>query len=125
MQITLTKHARRAVSTAWKEAAGQGHAEPAHDHLLLGLCREKEGGAVETLGALGVPADRVIAEIERRAAQLAGVEPGTLARLLTEAGEEARRLGQSEAGTEHLLFALLKAGEGVAATVLQGIKKDS
>ena len=41
------------------------------------------------------------------------------ARLLSLAAEEARRLGHDHVGTEHLLLAIIREGEGVAAKILK------
>ena len=46
-------------------------------------------------------------------------------RVLELALEEARLLGHSYIGTEHLLLGLLREGEGVAARVLENLDADS
>lgn len=45
-------------------------------------------------------------------------------RVLELALEEARQLGHSYIGTEHLLLGLLREGEGVAARVLENLDAD-
>src|SRR5215212_263930 len=46
-------------------------------------------------------------------------------RVLAMAREESATLGHEYVGTEHLLLALIREGEGVAATVLQNLSVDS
>jgi ATP-dependent Clp protease ATP-binding subunit ClpC len=125
MQISFTKRAQRAVNRAQKKAAERGHDELSPDHLMLGICLERDGSAAEMLRVLGLSPAQLAKDIDGRARQIGPAGPGTTERILQIAAEEAHRQRQPRVGTGHILFALLREREGTAATMLQGIKKDS
>ena len=95
------------------------------EHLLLGLVRENEGVAAQVLTKMGVSLGKVRTEIEGE------VQPGSdpqsgepkltpkAKRVLELAADEARRMRHNYIGTEHLLLALLREKDGLAATVLR------
>ena len=95
------------------------------EHLLLGLVRENEGVAAQVLTKMGVSLAKVRTEIEGE------VQPGNdptsgepkltpkAKRVLELAADEARRMRHNYIGTEHLLLALLREKDGLAATVLR------
>lgn len=94
------------------------------EHLLLGLIHEGEGVAALVLESLGVhlPAvRRQVEEIIGRGQQAPGGHiPFTprFKKVLEMALREALHLGHNYIGTEHLLVALIREGEGVGAQVL-------
>jgi ATP-dependent Clp protease ATP-binding subunit ClpC len=96
------------------------------EHLLLGLVREGEGIAAAVLNNLDVDLDRIRTQIEevlrgqQKGTPLIGEVPFTPSakKVLELAVEEARSLGHSYVGTEHLLIGLIREGEGVAAKIL-------
>jgi ATP-dependent Clp protease ATP-binding subunit ClpA len=97
------------------------------EHILLGIVQECGGVAAKVLKNLSVDFKRVRQEIERLlqpnptpSVTLGDVPLSPRAkRVLELAQESAGRLGQDVIGTDHLLLALLKEGEGIAAMVLQ------
>jgi hypothetical protein len=119
-----TPRERRGVELAEEEARGLGHNYVGTEHLLLGLAREGEGVAARALARLNVDADAVRREIE--AAIGRGAEPvdetppftPRAKKVLALAEREARRLSHGYIGTEHLLLALVREGEGLAAQIL-------
>ena len=62
---TLTKRAAQAIERAVEEARRLNHRFVGTEHLLLGIIETSEGAAVGVLDRLGIPADRVRAEVLR------------------------------------------------------------
>jgi ATP-dependent Clp protease ATP-binding subunit ClpC len=120
----FTQRARRVLSLAHEEAERLHHNYIGTEHLLLGLIREEGGVGGRVLRELGLDPARVKDLVER----LTGVgrhrggrielAPGT-EQVLQIAFEEARRMGHHYIGTEHLLLALVRQGEGVGLDVLR------
>ena len=96
------------------------------EHLLLGLLNEKEGFASRVLRELGLQSGDVHHWVERlstgrRTPPLLSSEielsPRTK-RVLELAGEEARRRGDSQIDTHHILLGMVRQGDGTALEVL-------
>jgi len=136
----FTDRARKVIMYGKQEAQRLGHNFLGTEHILLGLVKEGTGVAANVLKALGVDLKRIRAEVERlvqsdpAAAQAQLVKPAgeprytpRAKRVLELSMDEARSLGQSYIGTEHLLLGLLREGQGVAAQVLLnlGLKLES
>jgi ATP-dependent Clp protease ATP-binding subunit ClpC len=126
----FTKRARRALQLAQEEAQLQGQSYIGTEHLLLGLLREGEGIAAQVLAGVGVKIDEVRQMVrdlagneEHRAAATVQLAPRTK-RVLELAFDEARRFDHHYVGTEHLLLALLREGQGIAAGILASLKVD-
>jgi len=126
----FTERAQKVLFLAQEEAMRLGHPYVGTEHILLGLIREGQGIAAKTLADLGVEAEKVRHLVEQAVGRGQG-SPGkelTLTprgkRVLELSVEEARRMGHSYVGTEHLLLGLIHEGEGVAAQVLGGIGAD-
>ncbi|WP_062310474.1 ATP-dependent Clp protease ATP-binding subunit [Alicyclobacillus sendaiensis] len=123
MYARFTERAQKVLALAQEEASRLNHPGVGTEHILLGLIREGEGIAAKALQMLGVQADKVQQEIERMVGR--GQTPVTAmtytprAKKVIELSiDEARKLGHSYVGTEHLLLGLIREGEGVAARVL-------
>jgi len=124
----FTARAQRAIQLAAREADRFNHPYIGTEHLLLGLVALGEGVAVEVLEELGVALDDVRIAVERMVGfggetKTKGELPYTprTKKVLQLAVAEAHAMQQQLAGTEHLLLALLREGEGVAAQVLQSL----
>ena len=97
---------------------------------MLGLIGEGTGIAAKVLKSMGINLKDARIEVEKiigRGSGFVAVEiPFTprAKRVLELALEEARQLGHSYIGTEHLLLGLLREGEGVAARVLENLGAD-
>ncbi|HNX36097.1 MAG TPA: ATP-dependent Clp protease ATP-binding subunit [Kiritimatiellia bacterium] len=124
----FTARAQRAIQLAAREADRFNHPYIGTEHLLLGLVALGEGVAVEVLEEMGVALDDVRIAVERMVGfggetKTKGELPYTprTKKVLQLAVSEAHALQQPLAGTEHLLLALLREGEGVAAQVLQSL----
>lgn len=124
----FTPRAQRAIQLASREADRFNHPYIGTEHLLLGVIALGEGVAVEVLEDLGVALDDVRIAVERMVGfggetKTKGELPYTprTKKVLQLAMAEAHAMQQPLAGTEHLLLALLREGEGVAAQVLQSL----
>jgi len=123
----FTERARKVLTLAQEEAKRFNHNYIGTEHLLLGLVREGEGVAAKVLSNLGVGLPQVrktvefiIGRGERRVRGEIGLTPR--GKKVIELGvDEARRLGHSYIGTEHLLLGLIREGEGIAAGVLESL----
>ena len=124
--MRVTEPAQRAVRHAKQEAGRLGHDHVGTEHLLLGLLRDEDCLAVATLGGLGIAPETVRRRVEETVGQGPG-EPGMgfhlpttkpFTLVLALAGRETMELEGDRLGTEELLLALAREGEGVAARVL-------
>jgi ATP-dependent Clp protease ATP-binding subunit ClpC len=120
----FTERARQVVVLAQEEARTLKHDHIGVEHVLLGLLREHDGLAAQTLASFDITLERVRGEVVRivgvGAAAGTGQMPFTpdAKRTLEVALQEARTLGHSYIGTEHILLALLTLREGVSARIL-------
>jgi ATP-dependent Clp protease ATP-binding subunit ClpC len=109
---------------AQEEAQHFNHSYIGTEHILLGLVREDEGVAAKVLMNLGIGISKVRSAVEfiiERSEKPSTGEIGLTPRakrVIELAIDEARSLGHSYIGTEHLLLGLLREGEGIAASVL-------
>ena len=129
----FTEKAQRVLILAQEEALRLKHNYIGTEHILLGLIKEGEGIAAQVLKSKGVALD----DIRKRVVNAVGMgsEPvkqviGHTARtknvIETSVGE-ARTLGHNYVGTEHLLLALMREKDGIAAQILlnMGIDVDN
>ena len=122
----FTERVRKVLAMAREEAARLHHEYVGTEHILLGLIREGEGVAATVLQNLSVELDEIQQKIEEtvkkgKAAQATGPDLPYTSRakkVLELAMSEARELGHSYVGTEHLLLGLLREEKGIAAQVL-------
>jgi len=124
----LTPRARRALFLAKQEAERFNHDHVGSEHLLLGLLALDEGVAIDALRSLGLNLPKLRMEVEKTcgvggATQTRGILPVTprFRRILELAAREAQSMNYNFVGTEHLLLALLREGEGRAARVLKNL----
>ena len=120
--------AKRVLALAQDEAVRMHHEHLGVEHLTLGLIREGGGAAARTLSSLGVDLSAVREGVERAVPRGDPDKPideikltPRMHRILQLANDEATRLGSREVGTEHLLLAVAKEGESVAASVLRSL----
>ncbi len=125
MNEMFTEKARKAIEYARDEAARLKHDYIGTEHLLLGLIRLGEGHAVEILNNIGIDANELKASIEEMVQPSGGtMQMGQLPltarakKTLEISGNEARALKSKDIDTHHILLALLKDEEGVAAQVM-------
>ncbi|HLR74306.1 MAG TPA: ATP-dependent protease ATP-binding subunit ClpC [Virgibacillus sp.] len=122
----FTERAQKVLALSQEEAVRLHHNNIGTEHILLGLVREGDGIAAKALNALGLEVVKIQEEVE----QLIGVgkQPTKTihytprAKKVVELSQdEARKLGHSYVGTEHILLGLIREGEGVAARVLNNL----
>ena len=121
----FTNRARHSVVLSQEEARRMQHNYIGTEHVLLGLLGEPDGLACRALVGLGMSLeaarDEVTAIVGTGSAALSGHIPFTprAKKTLELALREALQLGHNYIGTEHILFGLIREGEGVAAQVLK------
>ena len=109
--------AKRVLALAQDEAIRFNHNYIGPEHLILGLLREGEGVAARALDALGIGLSQLRSTIEflvGRGTALSSPSEITLhprtKKIIELAIDEARRLGHSHVGTEHLLLGIVREG---------------
>ncbi|MFH2056930.1 MAG: ATP-dependent Clp protease ATP-binding subunit, partial [bacterium] len=125
MNEMFSELARKAIEFARDEAARLRHDYIGTEHLLLGIVRLGEGRSIEILSNIGLDLGELVQSVEDVVQPAGGtMTMGQLPltarakKTLEVAGQEARALKSKEIDTEHILLALLKDEEGVAAQVL-------
>ena len=120
----FTERAQKVMIFAQEEAIRLNHNYIGTEHILLGLVREGEGIAAQVLKNRGLDLERVRKQVEavigigpEEVTQITGYTPRTKT-IIELSQAEARNLGHNYVGTEHILLALLREGEGFAAQVL-------
>lgn len=131
----FSPRAREAIRLANQEAARFNHPYIGTEHILLGIMALGEGIAVDILVSLGTSVESVRFAVEQALGhgdgdtQILGARSYTprTRKVFDLARAEAVSNGQDVVGTEHLLIALLKESDGVAAKVLNslGVTLDS
>jgi ATP-dependent Clp protease ATP-binding subunit ClpA len=121
----FTDKARRVVVNAQTEARSFNHGRIGTEHVLLGLLDPDVGVASEALSQLGITAEMVRTDVRTIIGMgqhnaLSGHIPFSprAKKVLELALREALALSHNYIGTEHILLALEREGEGVAARIL-------
>ena len=127
----LTERARNMIFFAQEEAEKSGWNLVGPEHLLLGLLRQEDHVASLVLLTMHVDLQELRAETLRQMKPGDCGKPGTemaltpsAKRVIDLSYDEARRLTNNYIGTEHLLLALLREGEGLAGRVLHSAGVD-
>jgi len=128
---TYTPRALQVLALARKEAERYNHNFVGTEHVLLGLIRLGQGVAVNVLKNLGLHLENVREEIEKQVGTGPDQKPAVcipytprVKKALEVAQKEAKALGHTYVGTEHLLLGLMSDSEGVAARVFRHFKGD-
>lgn len=131
MNDRFTQRVRKVLFLARDEAGRLQHDYIGTEHLLLGVIREGEGVAANVLRRLNVDFDRIQKAVEDSVtAPMGPVSIGEIPftprakKVLELSIDEARLHNHNYVGTEHLLLALIREGEGVAARVLGELGAD-
>ncbi|HZG56114.1 MAG TPA: ATP-dependent protease ATP-binding subunit ClpC, partial [Paenibacillus sp.] len=122
----FTERAQKVLALAQEEAVRLGHNNIGTEHILLGLIREGDGIAAKALIGLGLGLEKIQDEVEsligRGSEQPTNIAYTPRAKKVIELSmDEARKLGHTYVGTEHILLGLIREGEGVAARVLNNL----
>ena len=128
----FTEKSQEALRGAQALATRRNHQGVDVEHLLTALLEEREGLAAALFAAAGIAPSAVRERVEQdlnRLPQVSG--PGTeaqqvyitqrLARLLTQAEDEAKELKDEYVSVEHLLLAMLEDGRGAAGRLLRSL----
>jgi len=125
MNHMFTDRVKKVLQYAREESSRLGHDYIGTEHLLLGLVKEGQGVAVAVLSNMGIQLDALKKSIEdavqsSSGAMLLSEVPFTpMAKQVLEiAAQEAREMNNNYIGTEHLLLALTKNKNGIAAQIL-------
>ncbi len=123
----FTERAQKVMVYSQEEAVRLKHSYIGTEHILLGLIKEGEGIAAQVLKGKGIVLETVRQQVEaiigkgqQQVEQVMGYTPRTKT-VLELSVDEARTLGHNYIGTEHLLLALIREGEGIAAQILAGL----
>ncbi len=126
----FTERAKRALLSAREEAFRFGNEYIGTEHLLLGILNLNEGIAISVLTNLGVDIEELRMAVEhsihrgeatRRDFSTEIPLNTSSKRAINNAIEEARRMGQSFVGPEHLLLGLLRDRRSLAAQILESM----
>jgi ATP-dependent Clp protease ATP-binding subunit ClpC len=126
----FTDRARRVVVLAQEEARMLMHDYVGTEHILLGLSHEGEGVAAKALESLGISLEAVRQQVEEIIGQGQQARSGHIPftarakKVLDLSLREALQLGHNYIGTEHILLALVREGDGVAAQALVRLGAD-
>ena len=118
----FTERGQRALLAAQREAAELGRTYVGTEHLLLGVLTEP-GGATPVLKGITLDAVRnevlqILGRGEESVDDKQMVYTPRTKKVLEQSVREARELKQNYVSTEHILLALMREREGVAAHVL-------
>ena len=132
--IHLTARVRKAIELANDEAVRRHHEYVGTAHLLIGLVHSGEGVAAEVLTRHGIPPQELRKRLDVVIQQGRFPDDVSPERAMTTkcrrtfayAEQEARTLGHTYIGTEHVLLGILNEPASVAGQVLieAGITED-
>jgi prophage maintenance system killer protein len=127
----FSERARRVMVLAQEEARALNHNYIGTEHILLGMIQDGDGVGARALANLGISAPAVRAVVEETIGRghdqpSGGHIPFTprAKTVLEFSRRESKQLGQGYIGTEHILLALIREGEGVAAQSLTKLGAD-
>ncbi len=126
----FTKKAAAALGQALECAGRLGHTYIGSEHILLGILREKDSIGARLLLSRAITYEKA----EKKIISLVGSgTPRALSskdmtprsrRIIEQSFVAARRYGQTQVGTEHLLIALLREHQSTAAAVIDKMGAD-
>lgn len=127
MDELFTQRAKEVLQIAQEEAKRFKHQTVGSEHVLLALLMEPNGIAGKTLREMNVNENDIREEIEHLTGYgtmtsypVSGYLPYSprARQIFAYAGDEAKRLGSSQVGTEHLLLGLLRDEEILASRIM-------
>ena len=119
----FTDKAERVIKHATEKSKEWGHGYVGTEHILYGLTAEENSVAKNVLDENGIKSEDVFSAVK----SIKGLDiPVTSVRGLTPRAKriielsllEAQKLGHSYIGTEHILMAILRDGESIAARII-------
>ena len=133
MEITISDQLHSVINYSREEAMRTGSYGIAPDHLILGLLRHKENSAVDSLRGLGIDVEELKQFIDSHIftnehIPYSAIDSITFSRgvqnILSFTILEATKLRNRQAGVEHLLLALCRAGDSYGVTYLRDLGVD-
>ncbi|MEO0185403.1 MAG: ATP-dependent Clp protease ATP-binding subunit, partial [candidate division WOR-3 bacterium] len=129
MQERFTERVRKILHIAREEAIRFRHNFIGTEHLLLAMIKEGEGVGAMVLINLGVELNELLKAVENSITIGSGgkidVTLGNEARVcLNYAMEEAKNLGHTYVGTEHLLLGIIRTEGSIGAQILASMGID-
>ncbi|MGO3375649.1 ATP-dependent Clp protease ATP-binding subunit [Brochothrix thermosphacta] len=122
----FTQRAQKVIALSQEEAIRLRHSNLGTEHILLGLIREGEGIAAQALKGLGLDTAKIEAAVSELITE--GQDDVQIIRYTPRAKkvielsiDEARKLGHTYVGTEHILLGLIREGEGIAARIFSNL----
>jgi ATP-dependent Clp protease ATP-binding subunit ClpC len=124
----FTDRGRKIIILAREEAERHQNDYLGTEHLLLALLREGDGTALIVLKKMGLSPEQIRMEVERNLptggnTMTFGEIPFTprVKKVIEYAVEEAKLLGHSFIGSEHLLLGLIREEDGIAGKILRSL----
>jgi ATP-dependent Clp protease ATP-binding subunit ClpC len=126
MEAKFSQRVKEVIQYSREEAIRLGHDYIGCEHLLLGIIREGEGKAIQTIKMLDIDALRLKKSIEDAIRTTASKTTNLGNIPLTKQAEKALKITYLEAkifktdliGTEHLLLSILRDEDNVASKIL-------
>jgi len=126
MEAKFSQRVKEVIQYSREEAIRLGHDYIGCEHLLLGIIREGEGKAIQTIKMLDIDALRLKKSIEDVIRTTASKTANLGNIPLTKQAEKALKITYLEAkifktdliGTEHLLLSILRDEDNVASKIL-------
>lgn len=123
--MAYTENAKSALAIAKRMAKKTGQNYIGTEHILLGLIHKDSGVAAKLLAKSGVTEQKIMEVIKELIApsgnvsvlERDGYSPRAM-QILKDADKQAERFGCSQTGTEHILLAIIKEGDNIAARLL-------
>lgn len=123
--MAYTENAKSALAIAKRMAKKTGQNYIGTEHILLGLIHKDSGVAATLLAKSGVTEQKIMEVIRELIApsgnvsvlERDGYSPRAV-QILKDADKQAERFGYSQTGTEHILLAIIKEGDNIAARLL-------
>ncbi|MCB1179975.1 MAG: ATP-dependent Clp protease ATP-binding subunit, partial [Leptospiraceae bacterium] len=122
--VEFTKRAKRVINEmAQEEAKRMGHDFVGPEHIFLGLLKEEDSVAVKILINLNINLNELRKDVERKAKEEnlmldLPTSQDRYQKIVEASREEAKRMKHNYVGTEHILLALLRDNNNIAAGVL-------
>ena len=119
----FTDKAEHVISHATEKAKEWGHSFVGTEHILYALSAEENSVAKNVLNECGLTPEKVfecikgIRGLDMPVSNVRGLTP-RVKRIIEIALLEGQKLGHSYIGTEHILMAILRDGESVAARII-------
>lgn len=123
--MAYTENAKSALAIAKRMAKKTGQNYIGTEHILLGLIHKDSGVAATLLAKSGVTEQKIMEVIRELIApsgnvsvlERDGYSPRAV-QILKDADKQAERFGCCQTGTEHILLAIIKEGDNIAARLL-------